>query len=980
MLLFLVWMLSAGPAESGSALPVEIRVTDATSPTPIRNVYVALYAPDDAWTRPSFETVSDTGAVTVTLPAGSYQMIAGARGFDLGGRTIDVAPGSRVALTVPLTPAAITRTGTVNDTAGRPIAGARITLVRSPASDLARQHLGSEWTTTSDENGWWSLLVPSDFVLPLLIEARGFGPSMQTSRPADAATPLDVVLTAGGSLRVELDRVDADWMLTLPDKGEAFDRRATSRIVEWEGLEPGPYRVRLRPRDPARLVSQEVTASVTAGGRAALQMRVPTTTGSRATTLFLPRRQPRELSGLRAWSSVQQVTSATEAASGGTLLHIDAPSAAGVFATTKTELIIPAARAATVHARGDAKLRVLSATEGVAVPASGHAIYADCPQDRRITLPLQVAHGGAITVPAPVDCRTLIVALPPLERVAIPIRVAKGETQWLGEHALSAGAEADVRVAWEPSGRPAAAALVRVVQRVDDRDTAVAEAVADADGKVTLTGLPADEEIIIEAQSDETSTVGTSTVTIAAATRAVIDPLPLPEPAKLTIRPRLAAQYRELDPAAEIMAMSIERHRRTAKSPARNDGLDERGAVVFENLQPGRWLVRAIVRSSEAGQPVDVGEVELKPGEEREIEPEIAPLVFRARLVAGGSVRGWSLAVADPRGWNAIRRRFQTQENGVFRVVLGKAGLYRVTAHTGSHEIDLGDVSFTDPAREIELVVPQGSLLTTVRREGRPVASVDVTLRLRQESRTDALHELTMRGRTDGEGVARFSGLREGRWLARASTAERESAEATVLVARDTESRVTLDLSSSGAVEGVVRDPAGRVVARARVDCLSSTAHGPWSQSTETDVEGRFTFEMTSVPPLLRCSVTSRQGVVGAYLVRPTATVDLTLGPAGAPLRIVDWGEQIAGRDVWLVAADGRVVNLAAVAAKVGGSRTPALIPQFPVGSWKVLRARTFGDWSAIANGMAGSAELIEEVRLEPGRITDLAIYGGAGR
>jgi uncharacterized GH25 family protein len=914
-LLATAWFVLSLLAELPAGVRVRVTVTDGSTNRRIAGSYVALYAPDDPWRRPSFETVTPDGRVTFTAPPGSYQLFAGAPGYELSGRTVEVAPGDDVIADLSLLPSTLSKSGTVSDATGKPLAGARVSQVRVPLSDRAREQLAQPWSTTTDANGWWRLPVPSDANLPLLIEAAGYAPARHVSRPAEAAMPLDVVL----------------------EKGE-----------------------------PAATSTEPTLAGPT-------------------TTLFLPRISPRDLGKVDAWRAAAHVESTIEAAAGGALIHVQGYGPAEqFFALTTERLIVPSAAPgpsskrsvpAVVYPRGEVKLRVVSATEGLKTPREGTVTYRDCPLERHVTLPMSVAADGAITLPAPVDCHTLSLALAPLETLALPVILQKQESRWLGEFRLTAAAEAGVHVTWDPSGLPAAQSAVRATIDGPDRPLVVAEGVTDGEGRLVLTGLPADEELTLEARSERASTVGTASVRVVPGTRASVDPLPLPEPATLTVTPRLSQRFQDFDPAAKIVALVLDPDGREGKRASRTDSLDDKGSVTFSDIRPGRWIVRAIVASSEQAQPIEAAEVLLAAGEDREVEPELEPLIFHGRLVTGENVTRASIGIADPRSWNGIRRRIRPLPDGTWLAILPRAGTYDVTVHLGepsAGEIDVGEVLFADSSRAIDIRVPQSSVLVAVRKKGEPVAGAAVTLTLRRELPKGGLRDVVQRGVSDAQGDVRFRNLTEGRWLAKATGENQHAAERTAVVARDAETRVQIDLEPAKPVRGVVRYSAGAPAAGAVVECLFASPNGPALQRAESDAEGRFTFELTSEPPLLRCTATSRDRLTGVYLLRPSATMDLVLPIADAAIRFTDWAEHVPSNDLWLIAADGRV-------ASVTSLTRAALIPHFPPGAWKLVRIRGVDQWSMIANGMTGSSEVLEEVRLEAGQVKVVTLYGERG-
>lgn len=916
-------------AADGSA-SVHVRVVVERTASPIANAYVALYAPDDTWHQPSAEAVATHGTVTLRARPEVHRLFASAKGYQSAEQRLDITSESRHSITIALLPE-YSLSGSVRDPEGNAIASARVSVVSVALSELARRHGNLQQGVSTGADGRWTLPLPPERAVPLMIEAAGFAPAWHIARPERHSSPVDLVLGRGGRLRIRLDRTDPGMLLTLaavPAAKEAavptgwqkvvWERTAVNPLVEWTALEAGTYRVIAQTRDRStRIVTDTGTVVVEAGATTEHRVTLPRTS------------RPAEVTSLS--------------------ISLD---------------------------RGEATLRVVPEDVAVPLPASGEATFRDCRAKGSFRLPVGVAKDGAITVPVPVDCRTLVLRLSPFASLVVPVATQRGMTKSLGEFPLSAAAEAEVRVRREPTAGTVGGAMVRAWLRLDDeREVLIDDWVADESGIAILSGLPAGATIRVEAREERTLATVSVSITPAPGERLVIDPLAIADPAVVTIAPRLSSQFRKLVPKARIISVVLEPEPGNDRV-ARADSLDEKGSVVFFDVRPGRWQPRVVVDAADTAQPIDLEPVDLAAGENRKLEPELEPLLFEGRIIARDRTAEWSLAVADRPGPHSIRRRVLVRPDLTFRVVLPRRDVYDVSVRAGRDggDVAIGDVAFDDPARAVSIVVPEGSLTVRVRDGERPATAVPVMLTLRRDA-ADGIREVTRRAETDSAGTVRFTGLTKGRWLARASTADHRIAERAAAVDGETESHLDLDLQPSSMVSGVVRDARGQGVARARIDCLFPAAAGANVAGTETAADGRFALALADLPPILRCGVTTPAGAIGAYAVRSGESADLTLPSASGSLTIADWGTRLPQGNLWMVASDGRVLALSAIGGKLGRLWAPLIVPSFPAGTWRVVRVNTADELAMLAGGMPGSAEVITVIRLEADGHEELNVY-----
>jgi hypothetical protein len=236
---------------------------------------------------------------------------------------------------------------------------------------------------------------------------------------------------------------------------------------------------------------------------------------------------------------------------------------------------------------------------------------------------------------------------------------------------------------------------------------------------------------------------------------------------------------------------------------------------------------------------------------------------------------------------------------------------------------------------------------------------------------------------TNGSGVAVFDDLVPGEWVFRVhADASRSSAEKAVLVAADRDAQVTLELQPANTIEGTVRDLGGVPLPRAGVDCLVIGPSGaPVTAGARTDTEGKFAIDLIApAPPSALCTVIGPMGAVDAFKVTVGAFVDLSVPAVTGTLLVPDWGKRRSDDALWLAAPDGRVINLTAVAARIGRFGSPLTIPALAVGRWRLIRPASLPQWLALGGGLAGSLPAAAELTLRPGETKTLTVYEPAAQ
>lgn len=1000
-LLILAPALSAGPDVTTT---VEVRTAGGDLVTQSYVALVPLWRP---WSKPSAEGVAEKGISTFGVVAGTYHVIAGARGFEVSVREsvkITTPAGTKVAIVLtPLQPV----TGTVRDTDLRAIPGARVATVHGAIlptlgklSALAVRHLGSDWVATTDRRGHWRLAVPEGAV-PLFFEASGYAGEWQV-RSAGAAE-LDVKLVRGAELTITTDRVDLDLIVSLsPESGVSqnavlateqerlWARWAASGVLSWKSLPPGTYDILAKypaPRYFNPTASKLATVRLEPGGVQKLRLLLPPARKPATSTsaLFLWQIWRSDLTELKAFGrsasgDPRLLEHFLEEVVGGTVVHLRTGDVRPPFYATTSDWFFSLVQDlpdehrepsvepwwALAHPRADAHFSVRFLEEELQPPRTGIVVLTGCKNVRRVRTLMEIK-GNVGEFMAPAGCESLILELPPFEPVIAARSLLPGD-QSLGEYVLRAAGSADVRVARDPGGAIAAGATVRAVSAEipGERSTVIKEAVTDDRGWAHLTGLPSYWNMRISAETiDGDKSPGTE-LRVSPRQRAVVDPLLVPMPAALIVDARTDPAFLARFPATRLLTLTVRPADPERESEARQENLiNVAPPYRFDKLHPGRWLVSAVVSVAGTYALVDLDDVELKAGDERRVEPTVVPNVFDGTVTSKGEGVGAKVMVED----HDRTLNFNTSATGEFRVVLQKKGVYPVAVARLSAQgniIPIGQVSFTDPTRSVEILLPDGGFATVrVIRGNRRVPNSSVWMSRRRES--GVVEAISSRAaKTDATGEATFEDLPAGLWTFTVREAgEREGAEKTVQVESGKRAVVELQLTDTAALHGTIVELGGPVP-RARVDCVFTGASGnPDRAFTDTDTEGAFEIEL--IPPFPRealCSVVGPMGTVDAFRAIPGRSLSLSLPASTAAVRFPEWPLYSDREALWLVAPDGRAVSLGTVATKIGRFGAPLDIPALAAGSWKVVRVLSRADRLALASGMAASLSGLAEIAL----------------
>lgn len=1024
----------AAGAPSGR-LPVPVRVHVLTSAgKPVRDAYIALVPVWRPSSIPLVEEITDTGSSVFRVPMGRYQVVAGAKGFQVSTEGLPVSHELGENRNVVLKPL-FRASGKVKDETGTPVAGVRvaeslgeIVVPFAKLSALAVRHLSSDWSVVTDQEGNWTLGVP-DGKVPLVFSAEGRAAQWRFYKTGDPE-PLEVSMFPGATLRITCDRPDPNVMLTLEREGgdpagsiprgwqrPVWARWAKTEFTTWSSLPAGLYSVYAKYVDP-RFFMRRATlvgkVELSASKETELKVTLPSEMHAavRVFRLYLDGVSPQDVDvddleafGLDATGDVHSLHCVVQQTVGGTVLYVNPDGAkpplyavtadrfiGAVFDVADTEAedsTVPPVPAA-LQPRADAYLVFRSLEKELQLPRAGLAVLHDCSKTiPRISVPIRIMNSNLAEFTAPAGCRNAVLSFNPFEPVILTKPLRAGH-QSVGEFVLRAAATADVRVVRDPGDAVVPGAIVRVTALSDDWSSReripAAEAVTGADGWAHVEGLPVLRSLQFVAQAPGGELSLGKEARAEPRGRLTIDPLSIPKPATLVVVPKLSARVHALFPSARVRIVSVEPvdPLRAALEKQQQKPGDEDSPLRFEPLKPGTWQAVAWVEVGGTYALVKIAEVELAAGETRRLDSELEPAVFQGRVTSGGNGVAAKVTLESRSVQGAAQQSFESRIDGTFYAVLPNIGTYSVIAYrldSQSNDIPLGEMDFTDPSQPMEIVLPATSTAVIhVRAMGKPVPNATVWISQTRNGLGRIEHDA--RGRaTDSEGDVKFEYVVAGDWVFSVhDKGSGSGAEKSVVVREGEDSDVTLDIGPSNTIQGSVHDAAGVAVPNARIDCVVLGTTGTPSQSgSVTDADGKFTvdtYSELSAPAL--CSVIAPSGVVDAFKAMPGDAATVQFPPSTGALRISDWGKWYSRGTFWLAAPDGRVIGLSAVAEVASRFGPPLQIPALATGHWRVIRLQSIPQWVALAMGQGGALPAVAEVNLDAGATQSINVYDTA--
>ena len=1009
-------------AAQGAGGSLEVSVRARSNHDPLSGVYVALVPLDAPSYRPAREAIADGTVKWEGIAAGEYVLLAEVPSFEpVAPQNVKVADGQTAQITLEFQPLS-ELSGSVTDTAGHPIKDATVSHPRivpptlvGVMSNLARQN-AKHLRTTTDENGSWKIGVIHR-ELYLLVEAPGYESAWVPWSPDMGPQLPPAKLQPGSSLRVIANRADPDVVLTLVPKSAVdtsiplgwrdriWARDVQTTPMEWKSMPAGDYDLVARWPDPRRFADPVTIRQVHLSGNAIQEIKVelpadPPLAPKTARIRIAKSEVPGLHAFVRTSSGAKEVAAASEDVIRGKVLYANADPASDVFFTTEGEVILSRVPAATAQnpeqapaimgvrfPKANGTLRV-SVPEHATLPSFGNARFDECNADgspRSFVLPVNVAKGGDVALPLLVGCRALTLRFQSFSPVAVRPEARAHAKVWLGAYNLKNAASAQIHVVHKSDGSNVAEAVVTAsVNRGSSDPLIVAKGISRADGWLTMGGLPAGEEIIFRAE-DSKKIAGTLTRSIDPGKEDVIDPLPLTEAGQLTVAPHLEASFKSENPKAEIAAVVLtpdDGSKADMKTVDLNANLQE---AVFPGLKAGAWHVVTLVSVNDLVQPIDVTVVNIEDGDKKKIEPEVKVLSVSGHLTSHGRGVAASIQFTDPPGPGAIARRVQSEQDGLFRIVLSRPGYYGIAARRqlADSDVELAPIDIEGSTYDVHIELPEGSLSVGVFSDNNPVPDADVTVSMLGDSREpNQILRLGRTVRTNPAGEAVLDELQDGTWLVHAHGEGDKVAEKTIQITAAHPASVRLDLDGGATLQGSVFDGSGNPAGAAVVNCIYAGSDGiPRGGSAETDSWGKFEMHFAKpAPEHLQCGVATADGAIGTFVTAPVDQGSWTLPPATGAVTLTNWSDRGNRDRYWLVGADGGLFDVSWAAHKWGMLDAPFTIRKVPAGTWSVVRVDSAGAFSIVAAGGAGQLPKLAQVRVGAGEHHEIDMKSGTSR
>lgn len=868
--------------------------------------------------------------------------------------------------------------GRVVDEQSRPIAGARVGLF---AAFLPEGERGG--IATTDGDGAFTFAAHPRQKHLLWIEADGYAPRLLDGIAANAPEAIATIrLARGASLSVTLtDPATSRLQLVprqvalgenvTPELARAMWTRDAAARVEWPSLSPGEYEL-LHLGDAPRSL---LVVTLGAGDRKvhALSLATP----GRDATVTLegdPLARPivtRWMDGKRE-EIVVRIEGNTVVVPGGCVDGASYVIAGGDrFASVRFD---PSCSARTsIHSR--AAIRTQLRWTRKRAPTHGMLVARDCD----VEVPFTIDAQGVADLIAPANCKSLALSVPGFAPIDLRPNVAAYE--------LQEAASLLVRAVSREDGLPLDGATVLAFAASDlntvrlDELTAArakARAVVNRDGWARL--IVAAGDVIVGVVRgrvpwlSEKYRVETGRETIA--------DLEVPRPGSVNLRVALAPELQES--GVRVVQVFLQPASGERWPPhALFHGQMQEGLARFEDVPPGRWIASTMIRMlDDPPMRGDSIEVEVRDGLATDATLDVKGLLFRGRIIDDGAKIGRSMLL-NP---NERGREVTTaiDNNRRFVALLEKRGLYAVHFLVDDNETVVPDVEFDDPAKEVEIRLPHGSISgRVIDANDKPVAGAVVRATMLHQSGPVAPVQLDVTARSASDGSFRFARAVRGRWMVSAKAKSGES------------ERVPIDLREGEAVGSVVlrvddvRTATVRVIydngvpaAGAKVSISAPPAAiGDYGAAdlVMTDAQGRFRFRETAAfrDQPLRFAITTADGTVASFR-RPlsdglTLTVPTITGQLTVTMERGQWPP--SPLHTWLVAEDGSIVGSRFGRVVVGSDgRSRFVIARLAPGIWRLIVPATLLDIHHVLSGNSAAVPALGSARVPPGGSAEMVI------
>jgi hypothetical protein len=357
--------------------------------------------------------------------------------------------------------------------------------------------------------------------------------------------------------------------------------------------------------------------------------------------------------------------------------------------------------------------------------------------------------------------------------------------------------------------------------------------------------------------------------------------------------------------------------------------------------------------------------------------------VVTGRVVSHDRGVKGSIAFADPAASAyRIQRHVDTGDDGTFQALLPGPGVYGISVRRSqpmTGDLDIGSMRFDETSHDVNIALPDGSLLVRVLSGGAPAEAMITATLLTDAGDDQGVTKITREGRTRVSGETTLGDLEDGTWLVHAHDQNGSVAEKSVVVSSSQPASVTLDLDGSSTLEGTVLDGTGSPAAVAAINCISFGSDAiPRSLSSDTDLSGHFSINLPSpAPERLQCGVTTMAGEIGTFMTAPRTDAQFVLPPATGMVTVTNWTDRGNSDRFWLVSQDGGLFDLTWAARKLHRLVAPLTIPKVPAGSWSVVRIDSMTAFDFLSHGRADGLPNVANMRVVPAKNVQIRMDGG---
>lgn len=993
-------------AQAGIAAQVTVKAIGPDS------AYIAIVAEDRPWSDPAQESIGSGASWEV--PAGSYRIVAGARGYATEfSEPIAIAQSDTRELRFPLTSLATVK-GFVVSEGGNPVARASVTsgFQRNVLSAIAEAHLRSNSVAISSTNGSFAVFVRPE-TQRLIIEAAEYAPAVMDVALLAGKPSTTVVLRKGASLglrwsapieprseKISLLPVDAALpaQMTRAEAIALWTRSITQSEPRWDGLPSGTYQIVMRSAGassappPVDLGEVILAPGEQRSVNVVLPARPANQDASAGTFRVLVRDAELENENLHIthWSGSNRtkLIPSIRRVAGGSLLTLDAPCSAGsvlvldtlgeIGSTTLDGTCGETIRVALApRARLAARITVPS---GVRLPRFALLRATNCGAGGEMELPFAIAD-SRVSMTVPSNCSGFSVHASGFAPVTLPARLADVRTI-----ALREGAAAALRIRSAATADLMAGVRITAIRVHDlpairkDADLesmALITAVSDASGWARMDGLPDEHVVFFLRAAGRRHAQVSEPYKLTPGTETVIDDLLLQPASNVHVtvsRPEALADSLDLS-AIELRPAG---HNHWPRFLAITGAITPSGTVI-EDVPPGSWEVQATGRLRN-GFAIRAAKttVDVVSGADQHVTLAIRDGLYQGRVTrAGAPVAGTiNLKPADRR--SGRRHSVATiAADGTFLVLLEDAGEYTARVQESSGGVSLNHyVAFTDPEKEVAIELPMRRITgRVVDSTGAPVSDAMVSA---TQQIADPGGEASARNTSDGRFVLRS--VATGTWAIVASTKSGQSEPAVVSVDVSDVDDVTLLLEPIQIVKVRLTDITGAPVREAFV---FAEFPQPGSLKSKSDVrstgpDGAAEFRLsaaqqTSPANLVFATFDVR---ISCALRRLDADQSITLAPSFGELRLIgrEW-EKMRGVQSWLLSSNGCAVPFLGTSRERDITGETAIVfPRLASGTWSYLEIRTPEELAFVLTGRARTLNAIRTFTVESGKVTRVAL------